>query len=139
LGTCRQTGQSHQEEGGVNEIVCCSIHNKNKEGEQYICLAKAKARVKRLIMESDPIEVPIDGTLDLHHFRPKEIADLVREYVKACQEKEIISVRLIHGKGIGTLREIVHSTLRKMPEVKSFRVADETSGGWGATLVTLKD
>jgi len=90
-------------------------------------------------MESDPIEVPIDGTLDLHHFQPKEIADLVREYLKACKEKEIISVRLIHGKGIGTLREIVHSTLRKTPEVKSFRLADETGGGWGATLVTLKN
>ena len=90
-------------------------------------------------MESDPIEVPIDGTLDLHHFQPKEITDLVTEYLSACKLKGIFSVRLVHGKGIGTLREIVHSTLRKNPEVKNFRLADESGGGWGATLVTLKD
>jgi dsDNA-specific endonuclease/ATPase MutS2 len=90
-------------------------------------------------MESDPIEVPIDGTLDLHHFQPKEIADLVTEYLSACKLKGIFSVRLVHGKGIGTLREIVHSTLRKNPEVKNFRLADQLGGGWGATLVTLKD
>jgi len=87
--------------------------------------------------DSEPVEIPIDGTLDLHHFNPKEVSDLVVEYVAECKRKGIFSVRLIHGKGTGTLRETVHSALRRIPEVDSFRLADATGGGWGSTLVTL--
>jgi len=87
---------------------------------------------------SDPIEIPIDGTLDLHAFRPAEVRDLVREYLAACREREILQVRIIHGKGTGTLRETVHSVLRRMPEVASFRQAGEDAGGWGATIVILQ-
>jgi DNA-nicking Smr family endonuclease len=50
---------------------------------------------------SDPVEIPIDGTLDLHAFRPAEVRDLVREYLAACREREILQVRIIHGKGPG--------------------------------------
>ena len=89
--------------------------------------------------EANFIEVPIDGTLDLHHFQPKEISDLVAEYLLECRRKGIFLIRLIHGKGMGTLRETVHACLRKIPEVESFRLADETGGGWGATLVQLKN
>jgi len=95
------------------------------------------ASEKRFSEELDPLELPIDGTLDLHHFQPKEVASLVTEYLKECRKNRIFTVRLIHGKGIGTLREIVHATLRKTPEVQSFRLADVTGGGWGATLVAL--
>ena len=87
--------------------------------------------------DTEPVQIPIDGTLDLHHFNPREVSDLVVEYLAECRRKGISSVRLIHGKGTGTLRETVHSTLRKIPEVKSFRLADETGGGWGSTLVTI--
>ena len=87
---------------------------------------------------SDPIEIPIDGTLDLHAFRPAEVRDLVREYLAACREREILQVRIIHGKGTGTLRETVHSVLRRMPEVASFRLAGEDAGGWGATIVIVR-
>jgi DNA-nicking Smr family endonuclease len=87
---------------------------------------------------SDPVEIPIDGTLDLHAFRPAEVRDLVREYLAACREREILQVRIIHGKGTGTLRETVHSVLRQMPEVSSFGLAGEDAGGWGATIVILR-
>lgn len=87
---------------------------------------------------SEAIEFPIDGTLDLHSFRPEEARELVQDYLGECRKRGILQVRIIHGKGIGTLREIVHATLARIPEVASYRLADEASGGWGATLVTLQ-
>jgi len=81
---------------------------------------------------------PLDGILDLHTFRPQDVKEVVREYLVACRQRGILDVRIIHGKGIGTLREIVHSLLQRMPEVASFRPADESGGGWGATVVKLK-
>jgi DNA-nicking Smr family endonuclease len=86
---------------------------------------------------NDPIQVPITGTLDLHGFNPSEVKELVAEYIEACIEKGILHGRIIHGKGIGTLREVVHSQLRKNPMVKTFAQGDESSGGWGATRFTL--
>jgi dsDNA-specific endonuclease/ATPase MutS2 len=75
--------------------------------------------------------------LDLHTFLPRECADVVEEYVRAAQEAGFTAVRIIHGKGTGTLRRIVHGVLEKHPAVKAFRMGDERSGSWGATLVEL--
>ena len=86
----------------------------------------------------EPIEVPIDGVLDLHTFRPRDVKDLVTEYLGACQERGILNVRLIHGKGIGQLRQAVHSILAKDSRVESFTLDHPEYGGWGATLVKLK-
>ncbi len=85
-----------------------------------------------------PVEVPVDGTLDLHTFNPREVKDLVPEYLETCREKGIFQVRIIHGKGTGTLRETVHAILKKLPCVVSYHLADENAGGWGATIVGLK-
>ncbi len=87
---------------------------------------------------SEPVELPIDGTLDLHTFRPEEVQGVVRDYIEECRKRGILQVRIIHGKGIGTLREIVHATLSRMPEVASYRLAEEEAGGWGATMVIVK-
>lgn len=86
----------------------------------------------------EPIQLPIDGVLDLHTFKPREIKDLVPDYLAACRERGILRVRIIHGKGIGQLRQTVHSILAKHPEVVSFSLASEHLGGWGATLVQLR-
>ncbi|MEW6186771.1 MAG: Smr/MutS family protein [Thermodesulfobacteriota bacterium] len=86
----------------------------------------------------DLLEHPIDGILDLHTFPPGEIKDLIPEYLAACRERGISRVRIIHGKGTGALRRIVESALKKIPEVVSFHPADESAGGWGATIVILK-
>lgn len=86
---------------------------------------------------SEPVPLPIDGVLDLHTFRPAEVKDLVPDYLAACRERGILQVRIIHGKGAGTLRETVHALLRRSPLVVRFGLADETGGGWGATVVEL--
>jgi DNA-nicking Smr family endonuclease len=88
--------------------------------------------------EPELIELPIDGILDLHTFQPREVKDLLPDYLAACRERKILEVRVIHGKGTGTLRRMVHSILERMPEVISFKPAGEDEGGWGATLVEMK-
>ena len=83
-------------------------------------------------------ELPIDGVLDLHTFQPRDVKPLVNDYLDECRERGILDVRIIHGKGIGMLRDTVHGLLRGRQDVEDFRLADETRGGWGATLVRLK-
>ncbi|MEP1150629.1 MAG: Smr/MutS family protein [Balneola sp.] len=85
----------------------------------------------------EPVELPIDGILDLHHFNPKELGDLIPDYIEACLDKEIYSIRIIHGKGKGVLRRTVHSLLERNEQVFSFKLANDSSS-WGATLVELK-
>lgn len=86
----------------------------------------------------EPVELPINGELDLHLFHPREVKELVGEYLRACQEKGILEVRLVHGKGTGALRRTVHTLLGRLPEVVDWRTPDESQGGWGATLVRLR-
>jgi DNA-nicking Smr family endonuclease len=50
----------------------------------------------------EPIQLPIDGALDLHTFKPREVKGLVLDYLEACQERGILHVRIIHGKGLVT-------------------------------------
>lgn len=88
--------------------------------------------------EPEPIEIPIDGTLDLHTFHPGEVKDLVPDYLAACRERGILQVRIIHGKGTGALRRTIHALLDRLPEVDSYQLAGEDAGGWGATIVRLK-
>lgn len=85
-----------------------------------------------------PVELPIDGVLDLHTFNPREIRDLLPDYIAACRQKGIFEIRIIHGKGTGMLRKTVHSMLGKLPGISSFRLAEEDGGGWGATIVVLE-
>ncbi len=84
------------------------------------------------------MELPIDGTLDLHSFRPAELGSLLPEWLDACRSRGILEVRVVHGKGTGALRRSVEAILARSPAVASFRPAGEEAGGWGATLATLR-
>lgn len=85
-----------------------------------------------------PVELPIDGVLDLHAFSPRDVKDLVPEYIEECLRRGITALRIIHGKGTGTIKAIVHRLLEKNPHVASFKDAGSGGGGWGATEVRLK-
>jgi DNA-nicking Smr family endonuclease len=87
----------------------------------------------------EEIELPIDGVLDLHAVHPREVKRLVPDYLEACLEQGIRQVRVIHGKGKGILRETVQSVLKKLAIVESFRPGGDGGGGWGATIVLLRD
>lgn len=85
----------------------------------------------------EPAELPIDGILDLHTFKPSDLGSLIPDYINACLEKGIYELRIIHGKGTGALRRSVHSLLNRNPNVQEYHLAGDRSG-WGATLVSLK-
>ena len=88
--------------------------------------------------DDTPVELPIDGVLDLHTFHPREVRELLPDYIAVCRQRGISEIRIIHGKGTGALRETVHSILGRLPGIASFRLAGEDGGGWGATLVVLE-
>ena len=87
--------------------------------------------------EPEPVDLPIDGVLDLHTFRPRDVTALVGDYLDGCRERGICEVRIIHGKGRGVLRRTVHAVLARRSDVVSYRLAGDATGGWGATVVIL--
>jgi len=91
------------------------------------------------LQEGDaPVELPITDVLDLHSFRPAEVADVVREYLDAAWEKGLRELRIIHGRGIGVQRQTVRTLLGRDPRVTGFGDAPAEAGGWGATWVRLR-
>ena len=88
--------------------------------------------------DDEPVRIPTDGTLDLHTFRPSELGDLIPDYLSVCRAEGLSSVRVVHGKGTGALRESVHAILMRLPEVDHFQLCPGHEGGWGATRVWLK-
>jgi len=88
--------------------------------------------------EDPPVPLPITGELDLHTFRPEDLDELIPAYLAECAMRPRREIRIIHGKGTGRLRTRVHALLRHSPFVQSYRLGDERTGSWGATLVTLR-
>jgi DNA-nicking Smr family endonuclease len=82
----------------------------------------------------DPVRLPIEDTLDLHSFPPAEVAGLVEEYLYQARKKGYSDVRIIHGRGIGAQRRLVHSILSRHPQVLRYRDAPDK----GSTSVILK-
>ncbi len=79
-------------------------------------------------------EVPIEDSIDLHTFQPKQVRAVVEEYLYQAIQRGFGEVRIIHGKGIGVQREIVHSILSKHPDVAQFT----DLGDRGSTLARLR-
>ena len=88
--------------------------------------------------EPEPVALPITGELDLHAFAPRDVASVALEYLQACRERDILLVRLVHGRGKGVQRAEVRRVLDGLPWVEMFHDAAPSSGGWGATIVRLK-
>jgi DNA-nicking Smr family endonuclease len=89
--------------------------------------------------EGDPVQIEITDELDLHTFQPREVGELLVDYLSECQKRGILNVRVIHGKGTGALRVGVHEKLAKMEIVAAITwPSSAQTGGWGATWVQLK-
>jgi dsDNA-specific endonuclease/ATPase MutS2 len=86
----------------------------------------------------DALELEITDVLDLHSFPPREVADLVRDWLDAAYDKGFREVRIIHGRGVGVQRKTVRTILERDPRVIDFQDAPGGAGGWGATVVTLR-
>lgn len=87
----------------------------------------------------DVYEMEITDVLDLHSFPPREVPDLVRDYLDAAWDKGLRELRIIHGKGVGVQRATVRALLERDPRVREVTDAPGDAGGWGATLVTLRE
>jgi dsDNA-specific endonuclease/ATPase MutS2 len=85
----------------------------------------------------EEVVLPIEDSIDLHAFRPREVRSVVEAYLEEAVERGFREVRLIHGRGIGVQREIVRSLLGRHPAVEEFYDAPPGRGGWGATVVRL--
>jgi DNA-nicking Smr family endonuclease len=88
-------------------------------------------------MDNEIFDYPVDGTLDLHMFRPADVKSAVSEYLMQCRMRGVLRVRIIHGKGQGVLRQIVRSFLEKCEYVREFETPPDSSG-WGATIAILE-
>jgi len=88
--------------------------------------------------EPEPVILPIEDSLDLHAFAPRDIPSVVDEYLRAARQRGLGEVRLIHGRGTGAQRAVVQSLLATHPLVARFFDAPPERGGWGATVVVLK-
>ncbi len=88
--------------------------------------------------EDAPHVVPIGDALDLHAFRPRDVPDVVRDYLEQALARGFREVRLIHGRGIGVQRGRVRALLASHPDVLSFADAPADRGHWGATVVRLR-
>jgi len=87
--------------------------------------------------QPEPVELEITDVLDLHSFPPREVADLVRDYLDLVREKGLRRVRIIHGRGLGVQRQTVRTILERDRRVRAFGDAPPEAGGWGATWVEL--
>ena len=85
----------------------------------------------------EPVTIPITDVFDLHTIQPRDVKVVVEEYLHEAQRLGFSSVRIIHGKGIGVQREMVHAILARTPFVLAWNNAPPEAGGWGATIVSL--
>ncbi len=85
--------------------------------------------------DDDVLPLPIDGTLDLHAFQPRDVKSVVEEYLTEAHARGLREVRVIHGRGRGVQRGIVQATLERHPLVAEFW--DDTASHLGATIARL--
>jgi dsDNA-specific endonuclease/ATPase MutS2 len=91
-----------------------------------------------MLPDDEPIRIPITEVFDLHSVQPKEVKEVVEAYLEEARRLGFRKVRIIHGRGIGVQRRIVHAVLDRTPFVTSYADAPPEAGGWGATVVTLR-
>lgn len=89
--------------------------------------------------EPEPVRIPITDVFDLHTVPSRDVEAVVEEYLAEAHGMGLRALRIIHGRGIGVQREVVRGVLSRSPLVAAFRDAPPEAGGWGATIVDLRD
>jgi len=84
-----------------------------------------------------PLRIPVTDVLDLHSIPPRDVKGVVEEYLAEAHRLGLRALRIIHGRGIGTQREMVRAILDRTPYVMAYRDAPLEAGGWGATVIDL--
>ncbi len=87
----------------------------------------------------EPFVVPITDVLDLHSVPPRDSREVVKAWLEEVKARGFCALRIVHGRGIGMQREMVRSILARDPDVISFGEAPMEAGGWGATVITLRE
>ncbi len=86
----------------------------------------------------EPVRIPVTDVFDLHSVPPRDVEGVVEAYLEEAQRLGLKALRIIHGRGIGVQRETVRSVLARTPFVVAYVDAPAEAGGWGATIVTLR-
>ncbi|HTU62893.1 MAG TPA: Smr/MutS family protein, partial [Polyangiales bacterium] len=132
-----------QERGRLHEAVERLFQPDIILGSDDVQVEAWLLRADRLLAEyaaEQPVEpLPLDGVLDLHSFAARDVKSLLPAWIDACQAQGLRELRIVHGKGTGSLRRSVHAILARRTDVLSYRLAPAERGGWGATLVTLRE
>jgi dsDNA-specific endonuclease/ATPase MutS2 len=104
-------------------------------------VAQARGLRPALMQEEnqDPIRIPVTDVFDLHSVPPRDVKAVVEEYLHEARRLGFRALRIVHGRGIGVQREMVRSVLARTDFVADFRDAPAEAGGWGATVVTLRE
>ncbi len=89
--------------------------------------------------DNEPVRIPITDIFDLHAVPPRDVEGVVEAYLEEARRLGLTALRIVHGKGVGVQRAMVRSVLGRTPYVAAFSDAPAEAGGWGATVVTLRD
>ena len=75
--------------------------------------------------------------LDLRGKRAEEVEPLLDGYLNQASLSGLTRVRIIHGHGTGTVRQIAREALASHPLVASFQPGEQSEGGDGVTIVSM--
>jgi DNA mismatch repair protein MutS2 len=105
-----------------------------KVAEEAAEPARPAAISRSLSVES---AAAVSTEVHLRHMRMDEALDALDRYMDQARLAGLHTVRIVHGKGTGTLRTMVHRYLKEQPDVKGFRLGEDGEGGFGVTVAEL--
>ena len=111
------------------EVPCYKNAEPNNSKKTSISSSKSK---KDFIPKSIQSEINVMGMTVL------EACDMIDKYLDTTSLSGLSQVRIVHGKGTGTLRSGIQKYLKSHPHVKSYRLGTYGEGDSGVTIVELK-
>lgn len=137
----------------MQEGTLLSLPNKENEVQVQVGMMKMTVSISNLAPSNNQKKKPAitkkkpSNTLKTSHIASEinvigqtveEATFVIDKYLDDCALSGLSTVRIVHGKGTGKLREGIHTFLKKHPHVKSFRLGTFGEGEMGVTVVNLK-